>query len=68
METITIEIAENAADALCETLGFVGTAEERRDRLAAYLSSVVASEVRRVLKAKAMADAEAAFESRVGEI
>ncbi|GMV88093.1 MAG: hypothetical protein AMXMBFR81_10240 [Chthonomonas sp.] len=68
METITIEIAPTAADALCETLGLTGTAEERRDRLAVYISSVVASEVRRVLKAKAMADAEADFESRHAEI
>lgn len=64
MDTYTIEITPPAAEALSETLGFTGTAEERRDRLEAYLSSVVASEVRRVLKAKALAEAEADFEAR----
>lgn len=64
MDTYSIKIPETAAEALCETLGFTGTAEERHERLEAYLSSVVASEVRRVLKAKALADAEADFEAQ----
>lgn len=68
MDTYSIEISETAAEALCETLGFTGTAEERRDRVQGYLSSVVASEVRRVLKAKALADAEADFEAQHRQI
>ncbi len=64
MDRYTIEITPSIAEALCATLAFDGTDEERRSRLGTYLSSVVAAEVRRVLKAKALAEAEAAFDAQ----